>query len=327
MSSKRKRQSLEQETAPLKQKGDKVKEDASAPKPSISAAATSAVKNKVRTFQEDWLRDWLRYDNHKKLMTCFFEWKSHIFPEKQTATGCSKFKRETMTKHASSGQHHRCHDVCLDHTWPLLRALDTQRVKESECTQDDLVVKFNTAYTIVKEEMAFTKFLPLLALQKKNGIEVSYAYANDVKCAQFDGSITDCLKNEMAEHVVKRRYLAVMFDSTTDCSVQETEAVIVQYVRNGHPVNELLALASLKQTHADGIIDAITTSFASIGHKTFKDDGASANHVPREASRQSCQMSAVAFGVSCHGNAEDIRHVRECHPCARLAAQDVPQQL
>lgn len=107
-------------------------------------------------------------------------------------------------------------------------------------------------------------------------------------CAQFVGSIADCLKNEMAERVLNSRYLAVMFDSATDCSVQETEAVVVRYVRNGHPVNELLALASLKHAHADGIIDAITTSFASIGHDSFKEhmvafcaDGASVNHGAR----------------------------------------------
>ena len=54
---------------------------------------------------------------------------------------------------------------------------------------------------------------------------------------QFVGSIADCLKNEMAAYVIKNLYLAVMFDSATDCSVQETEAAIVRYVRNGHPVN------------------------------------------------------------------------------------------
>ena len=72
-----------------------------------------------------------------------------------------------------------------------------QWAKESESTQDDLAVKFNTAYTIVKE-MALKKIRPLPALQKKNDIDVFYAYANDVKCTQFVGSIADCLKNEMS---------------------------------------------------------------------------------------------------------------------------------
>ena len=98
-----------------------------------------------------------------------------------------------------------------------------------------------------------------------------------------------------------------MFDSATDCSLQVTEVVIVLYFRNGHSVNELLALASLKHAHTDDIIGAITTSFVSIGQKTFKEhmiafcaDGASVNHGAKEASRQSCQTSARgfwAFGV------------------------------
>ena len=67
-----------------------------------------------------------------------------------------------------------------------------------------------------------------------------YAYANNVKCAQFVGSIADCLKNE----IVKSRYLAVMFHrhSTTDCSVQETEVVINLYV------NLLLIIGNFKNS-------------------------------------------------------------------------------
>ena len=33
-------------------------------------------------------------------------------------------------------------------------------------------------------------------------------------------------------------------------------------------------------------------------------------------------VSTMQTGVSCHGNAEDIRHVQEGHPCARLTIQD-----
>ena len=114
--------------------------------------------------------------------------KPHISGKTDFATGRSNFKQETLTKHASSGGHGKCCDVCLDHTGRLLRVLDTQRAKEFEHTQNDLIVKFNTAYTIV-EEMTFTKFRSLLALQKKNSI-----VSNDVKCAQLVGSIADCLK-------------------------------------------------------------------------------------------------------------------------------------
>ena len=63
----------------------KIKEDISVPKPNTSAAATSAVKDKVRTFWEDWLCnfDWLIYDSQRKLMTCGFLHGEATFPAKQ----------------------------------------------------------------------------------------------------------------------------------------------------------------------------------------------------------------------------------------------------
>ena len=89
----------------LNKKMNEVTEDALAPKPSTCAAMTSTVKDKVRMFREDWLRDfdWLRYDSQKKLIMCLFCMeKPHISCKTDFATGCSNFEGEILTKPASS---------------------------------------------------------------------------------------------------------------------------------------------------------------------------------------------------------------------------------
>jgi len=53
----------------------------------------------------------------------------------------------------------------------------------------ELNVKFNTAYTIAKEELAFTKFKPMLQLMKKNGVVINMTYANEKSCANIIGVI------------------------------------------------------------------------------------------------------------------------------------------
>ncbi|CAL8398102.1 unnamed protein product [Boreogadus saida] len=50
---------------------------------------------------------------------------------------------------------------------------------------DEMIIKFNTAYNIAKEELPFTKFKSQIILMKKNGLNVNPTYYNDTACAQF----------------------------------------------------------------------------------------------------------------------------------------------
>ena len=54
-----------------------------------------------------------------------------------------------------------------------------------ERDQREVAIKMTTAYFIAKEELPFSKFSPLIALQKKNGLELTSTYANDKSCAQM----------------------------------------------------------------------------------------------------------------------------------------------
>ncbi|XP_046335796.1 zinc finger protein 862-like [Haliotis rufescens] len=76
-----------------------------------------------------------------------------------------------------------------------------------------------------------------------------------------------------------------MFDSATDNSIKETEAVIVRIIKDGKPVNRLLGIAELKHAHADGILEAVSDQFMRVKQENFKEnlvsfcaDGASVNH-------------------------------------------------
>ena len=79
------------------------------------------------------------------------------------ATMSTHFKRESLKKHCHSSIYKKCRDKCvvsvnsglIDQAFQ--RQYDNQSVQEAE-----LIVKFNTAYTIVKIELAFTKCKPML---------------------------------------------------------------------------------------------------------------------------------------------------------------------
>ncbi len=60
----------------------------------------------------------------------------------------------------------------------------------------EMIIKFNVAYNIAKEELPFTKFKSKIILMKKNGLNINTMYSNDVVCAQFIGVIADTLKKK-----------------------------------------------------------------------------------------------------------------------------------
>lgn len=53
-----------------------------------------------------------------------------------------------------------------------------------------MAFKMTTAYTIAKEELPFTKFKPLIEMQRRNGVIM-----NDVKCEEMISCINDSFKS------------------------------------------------------------------------------------------------------------------------------------
>ena len=92
---------------------------------------------------------------------------------------------------------------------------------------------------------------PVILLQKKNGLDISPTYDNNVRCAELVSTITKDLQDCEVSKVK---------DLNT-----ENEAVYIRYVRDGEPVNSLVCLSEVSHAHADGIVDCIGTSMVQFG--------------------------------------------------------------
>ncbi|KAI8496949.1 hypothetical protein Bbelb_256040 [Branchiostoma belcheri] len=85
--------------------------------------------------------------------------------------------------------------------------------------EKDLTMKFDTTYTIAKEEMPpFTKFKLLLRLVTKNRWKINPTYGNDIGCAQIIGVIGDTIRETTAEDIAMSTHIAIMIDGDTDVS-------------------------------------------------------------------------------------------------------------
>ena len=57
--------------------------------------------------------------------------------------------------------------------------------------------KFDIAYTVCKEEFAFTKMSTLSELQEKHGVDLGSGYKNNIACTEFVHYIGMALREEL----------------------------------------------------------------------------------------------------------------------------------
>ena len=89
----------------------------------------------------------------------------------------------------------RCDRCIAGKATPLPASFQRQAAANRTSEQKEMMVKFNTAYNIAKEELPFTKFKSMITLMKKNGLDVNPTYANDTACAQFVGVTSKQIKS------------------------------------------------------------------------------------------------------------------------------------
>jgi hypothetical protein len=85
---------------------------------------------------------------------------------------------------------------------PIAKALLTM----DQSTQVILKRKFDIAYFIAKEKLAFTKMKPLCDLEEHHGVELGPRYKNDDACAMFVNYTAKEQKHDLLETLSKVKF-------------------------------------------------------------------------------------------------------------------------
>ncbi|KAJ8358301.1 hypothetical protein AAFF_G00015890 [Aldrovandia affinis] len=93
---------------------------------------------------------------------------------------------------------------------PLPAAFQRQAAANRSSEESDMIITFNTAYNIAKEELPFTKCKSEIILMKKNGLNVNPTYSNDTACAQFIGVIADNLTKKTGVQIADSTYMSFL---------------------------------------------------------------------------------------------------------------------
>lgn len=213
-----------------------------------------------RKFLSQWKEEfsWVVYHEDKHVMTCEI---CCAVPESagktDFLTGSQTFKKETLQKHNITGGHLRARDALLAKQQPLETTPIAQSLRKGQQIVEDqsrkgFAAKINTAYLIAKEELPFSKYGPLLALQKKNGLDISQTYANEKSCSTLVSLVGSVFTEELASEVNEKKYLSLMIDGATDASSKENETVHCRFLKDGQPVNRLVGHKEVAHAHAQG---------------------------------------------------------------------------
>ena len=90
-----------------------------------------------RKFQAKWLTDfeWLVYDEERNVMTCkYCTAKIHSAGNTDFISGCTTFKRESLTAHSKS----RRHNVCQESVLGAKTSVEDSPIAIGFCKQDEL---------------------------------------------------------------------------------------------------------------------------------------------------------------------------------------------
>ena len=106
-------------------------------------------------------------------------------------------------------------------------------------TKAMMKMKFDNAYFLVKEKLAFSKFKPLCDLEIQHGVDLGQKYLNDHGCATFVHFIAEDLRGQLLSVLSKAHFFSIQVDGTTDAGNMEEELFLVVYFQPNYTSSQL----------------------------------------------------------------------------------------
>ena len=207
--------------------------------------------------------------------------------------GSKNLRASSFKDHARSDMHQRAmllfkksqsSDV-TDYA-PIAKALSTLDAG----SELKLTKKFEIAYLLCKENLAFMKMAPLCALEERHGVDLGSGYKNDQACAEFVKYIAQEWRALLNSTLSKAKFFSIQGDGSTDSGNIEEELFLVLYfdprAEDGkvHVRDKFLSVRQPKRANAEGLFECFGRALGHVGITNweskligFGSDGASVN--------------------------------------------------
>ena len=144
-----------------------------------------------------------------------------------TRTSAFKEHAETEMHKRAMALYRKQHSTNVCDYAPIAKCL--LQPSMDEVTRVKLKRKFEIAYLIAKENMAFKKMKPLCDIEEKHGIDIGARYRNDHGCASFVESIATDLEENLRSKITNSKFFSLLIDGSTDSGNIDEELFMVLY--------------------------------------------------------------------------------------------------
>lgn len=89
---------------------------------------------------------------------------------------------------------------------------------------------FDAAFTISKENIAFTKMKPVCELMEQHGVDLGEGYKNNQACACFTSYIASGERRCLVDDLSRAKFFSLQADGSTDCGTVKDELFLVVFL-------------------------------------------------------------------------------------------------
>ena len=193
--------------------------------------------------------------------------------------GSKNLRASAMKDHGKTDMHQMA--MRLYNKYHAEDVTDYAPIAKALCTLDEkskltLLRKFEIAYFICKENLAFTKMSPLCELQTKHGIELGSGYKNNQACSVFINYVAEEQRILLNERLNRAKYFSIQADGSTDCANKEEELFLVlffdPYTDDGkvHVCSKFSAVRQPKNGTVAGLYESLMRAFDHMNVKDWK---------------------------------------------------------
>jgi hypothetical protein len=209
-----------------------------------SNKAYDATKRK-RTFQHHWLQmyKWLHFDKESQLMSC--DWCKKFGkddPDGNFFKSTDNFKKDTLDYHNGNKAHKRAEDIFNANNSTSQSKAEEIITSLNESVMNRLNILFNACHALVLANRSFTDFVWMMELNRKNGLDVGNTYINDKSASTFIHFISESERIKIREEVGKAKFISLISDGSTNCSIKEQEILYLRYAISGVVHNKFIGV-------------------------------------------------------------------------------------
>ena len=136
--------------------------------------------------------------------------------------------------------------------------------------------KFDIAYFIAKEKLAFSKMKPLCELEERHGADLGEKYKTNIRCAELVAAIGQELKKDLANALTTANFFSIQCDGSTDAGNVDEELFLALYLdkeaEDGlvHVRNKLFTVQALSSGTGEGLFKCLVSAMDYVGVESWE---------------------------------------------------------